>query len=347
MPRSWIDQEPGWSDAKQELRCVYTRLRVRWRWALLITCCVTLLGVGYRARKQRTFQSTIVMRVTEVDLDMSTAPPTSNQLQSHLSEVALSRRALFKLIEDNKLYPSEYKIDPNLALEKFREDTELYVVSNYFSRERYSEDPPRSARIAITYTGVDPEQALSVVRQLGKQVEAEQQTSRQSISLEAAHTSEQALDILRGQLLQSRRREAVLKLDLPRLVGEEQEAAKLELNRLAGQINDLQQNIKIHTNRGTDFQLRSEFEGEAMGLRFEVVDPGKQARVLLTNREALAIFAVTCFILVFPVAVVGVGTFDSRVRDVNSLRRLGLEPFGHVPEFKGMDRGSFAARTKA
>ncbi len=322
-------------------------MRVRWKLALLITCVITVLGVGYRARKQRTFQSTVVMRVTEVDLDMSTAPPTSSQLQQHLSEVALSRRTLFKLIKDNKLYPNEYNIDPNFALERFREDVELYVVSNYFARERYSEDPPRSARIAITYTGVDPEQTLAVVRQLGKQVEAEQQHSRQSVSLEAAHTAEQALDILRAQLLKARRREATLKLDLPRLEGPDQEEAKIELIRLAAQINELQRNIKIHTERGTDFQLRSQFEGESMGLRFEIVDAGKQARVVLTNREVLAIFAVACFFFVFPVAAVGVGTFDSRVRDVNSLKRLGIEPFGRVPKFHGMDRGSLAARTKA
>ncbi|MGE3669734.1 MAG: Wzz/FepE/Etk N-terminal domain-containing protein, partial [Polyangiaceae bacterium] len=102
MSRSWIDDEPGWADAKQELRCVYARLRVRWKLALLITCVITVLGIGYRARKQRTFESTVVMRVTEVELDMSTAPPTSNQLQQHLSEVALSRRVLLKLINDNK-----------------------------------------------------------------------------------------------------------------------------------------------------------------------------------------------------------------------------------------------------
>ncbi|MEZ4369893.1 MAG: hypothetical protein R3B07_03680 [Polyangiaceae bacterium] len=347
MSRSWIDDEPGWADAKQELRCVYARLRVRWKLALLITCVITVLGIGYRARKQRTFESTVVMRVTEVDLDMSTAPPTSNQLQQHLSEVALSRRVLLKLINDNKLYPSEYHIDPNLAIERFREDIELYVVSNYFARERYSEDPPRSARIAITYIGVDPEQTLAVVRQLGKQVETEQQGARQSVSLEAAHTAEQALDILRAQLLKARQREATLKLDLPRLEGSEQEESKLELIRLASQIEELQRNIKIHTERGTDFELRSQFEGEAMGLRFEVVDPGKQSRVILTNREVLAIFGISCFLFVFPVAAVGVGTFDSRVRDVNSLKRLGLEPFGHVPTFQGIDRGSFVARTKA
>lgn len=347
MPRSWIDDEPGWDDAKQELRCIYSRLRVRWQWALLLTCLVTLVGSGWRARKQRTFQSTVVLRVTESNLDLTTAPPTSNQLQQHLYEVALSRRALFKLIDDNKLYKEEYNIDPNFALDKFREDVELYVVSNYFSRERYSEDPPRSARIAITYTGRDPETTLNVARQLGHQVEQEQQRSRQDYSQAAAHTAEEALSLARAQLLKARQREASLKFDLPRLSGEEQASASLELRRLATQIADLGRDIQLHSERGTEFQLRSEFEGQALGLRFELVDAGKQARVLLTNHQAVAIFALFAFLFSFPIAAVGVGTFDPRVRDAHSLKRLGLRPFGHIPEFSGIDRGSLAARLKS
>jgi len=44
---------------------------------------------------------------------------------------------------------------------------------------------------------------------------------------------------------------------------------------------------------------------------------------------------------------VAVGSFDGRIYDADNLRRLGLEPFGHIPSFPGHRVGSLDSRRKA
>lgn len=342
--RTWLDDEPGWADVKRELRCIRSRLRVRWHVALLLTIFVVAVGTFRRARKQRTFQSTIVMRVTEDDFDSNTAPPTSNQLQSHLAEVALSRRTLFALIKENGLYADEYDLDPNLALEMMRDDIELEVVSNYFARERYREDPPRSARIALSYVGRDPEQALSVARQLGRTIEAQEQSSRRRYARSAAEGAEEIADGLRKRLMAAQQRSSQLKLDLPQLQGVERLMAGRVQRRLEAEIGDLSREIELYEQRRSNYSMRQEFEGQAMGLSFEVVDAGRPAKVLLTNQQRLTVFASLAFFFVLPISVIFVGTFDARVRDKDGLRRIGLKPFGQIPRYPGDDVGSVKHR---
>ena len=334
---SWTDREPTMADAREELRCAIGRLRVRWPMALALTLGLTIAGSAWRARKQRSFQSTIVMRVTEDSFDRETAPPTPGQLQRHLLDVAFSRGRLLRLIRKNHLYGSSAQKDPSLALESIHDDIELYVLANYFAVARYSGDPPRSAKIAISYTGRTPEQALSVVRQLGALVVTEQRDLRREYSIRAARNATDIVASLRTQWQAAHRQATELRFRLPLLSGTDQAAAAIALGRIQTRLKSLESELSVYQAQDTEFHLRRVFEGEISGLRFELVDPGRLARVLLTNRERIVAFGILLFLFLAPLVVIGIGTFDATVRDLVGLRRLALSPFGRVPAFKGID----------
>ena len=147
---SWIEEEPGWAELREHLGCVRRRARKHWVKTLLFTLMLTALVAAYRARKQRLYEASVVIRVVEGEFDPTTAPPTSSQLTEYLNDVALARHVLLGVMEEHQLYRSERGIDPNLALEVMREDIDLTVVRNYFSQQRFSEDPARSAQIVIS-----------------------------------------------------------------------------------------------------------------------------------------------------------------------------------------------------
>lgn len=347
MARSWIDAEPGWRDARRELRSIRRRARVRWLRTVLYALLATSLIVAYRARKQRLFPASIVIRVVEGPLDPTTAPPTANKLVEHLNDVALSRHVLLDVIEEHGLYRSEMRIDPNLALEVMREDLDLRVVANYFSQQRFSEDPARSARVVITYSGRQPDRALEVVRHLGRIVAAEQTEARQQVAAVAAATAADAAAELRQRLSAARAEQAALQLRVGESLPEQAARDVVRLRNVTADIRDLERQLAQASASDVQLGLRQRLEASAMGLRFEVVDNGRIPEVMLSKTAQLGLLAVIALLFLLPVVGIGVGAFDARVYDADNLRRLGIEPFGHIPAFPGHGGASLAARQKA
>ena len=84
-----------------------------------------------------------------------------------------------------------------------------------------------------------------------------------------------------------------------------------------------------------------------MGLRFELIDPGRAPRVLLTHAGYLAVVGVVVFFFLFPIVTIGVGAFDIRVYDEDDIRRLGIAYFGSIPRSPGGQMGALIVRLKA
>jgi hypothetical protein len=342
VPPSWIDDEPGWAWARHELACALRRARALWLRTLIATLVVTALVTLYRARQQRTFEASIVMRVVEESFDEDTAPPTQRELTKYLRDVALSRAKLLGLIERHDLYPDKMGPDPSRAIEQMNDDIELKVVQNYFAPERYIEGPIRSARIVIAYRGRDPDVALVVARELGELITQEETRRRQLLtSLSAAHLDD-AVAGLRHSLIEARREQARINL-----VVDKTPMDVIRLRDLTDRIAGLEQQLEQLTFRNTNLALRSALEGRSEGMRFEVVDAGRPPRVLLTHFGELMVLAVVLFFFSLPLAALAVGVMDARLRDLDQLRRLGVEPLGHVPGFSGADVGSYRQRTRS
>jgi hypothetical protein len=81
--------------------------------------------------------------------------------------------------------------------------------------------------------------------------------------------------------------------------------------------------------------MRAEVEGKELGLRFEVIDPGRVPQVVVSSTLRLVVLGFMTFIFGLPLAGTAVAAFDLRIYDLEDLRRLGFEPFGHIPAFAG------------
>jgi len=343
----WVDDEPGWAEARRQLASIYRRVRARWLRTVIFAVLATALAFAYQARKQPLFPASVVIRVVEANFDPNTAPPTSYQLTEYFSQVALSRQVLRSLIDEYDLYPEEQGIDPNLALEVMREDIELYVIRNYFAQQRYSEDPPRTARVVITYTGRDPDKALAVARHMGRVVAEDQTQSRRTAARAAADSMAATVAELRGRLERARAEEAELQLRVAEAPPGHASSELVRLRSVMHSIAQLRRELDQAESRRTGYELREQLEDSEMGLRFELVDPGRPAEVLLSRGQELTLTGLLAFLFLLPMVVVAVGSFDGRIYDADNLRRLGLEPFGHIPSFPGHRVGSLDSRRKA
>ena len=341
-PTSWVDNEPGWADAMREIRCVRRRSRQRWPLVLLVTSLLTGIVTFRVSQQQRSFQSTVVMREFEESFDADTAPPTSSQLEKYILEVSLSRHVLLAVIDEFGLYSRQLKLDPNLAVETMREAIEIDVVENYFTKSGTGEDPARSARIAVSYSGSDPELALRVVRYLGRVIENNQQVERQASADSAARSVSDGVELLRLELLRLQQREAQLRPEQQE--GEDLMAAGVESQRIRASIQRIGGDMSIYEAKANLFHLRSDFEEQARGLRFQMVDPGQVAEVSLTDHQRVVLYTCCVFLFLLPLVGLAIGSFDSRARDADGLRRIGLITLGEVPSFAGMECGAWASR---
>lgn len=344
MSGSWIDEEPGWRDALSELRRAASRARSRWLLTAFVVLVLTAAVVGYQAHKPRMYGATVVFRVTEGRFDPESAPPTSASLKDHIWNVSLSASRLLDIIKQHGLYPGRVRSDPSWAVEGMRDDLDVTVVRNFFSQERSAEDPPRSARLAISYRAEDPQVAHDVVAQLGSLV-AEQQTEFRKLSANmGAEHARVITSRIRDELRDARTEQARLNMALATASPDDAPMIQLRLRDTMGQISALDTSLDQAERAAVDYDLRTAFEGQDMGLRFELVDVGSPPSIRFSRTGELAVFGLACLVVLLPFVVLGVGAFDSRVYAVGDVIRLGLEPFGHVPSFPGDRRGALPDR---
>ncbi len=343
MARSWTDDEPGWAGARRELARIRRRVRSRWVKTLLITILVTCAFVFYQSRKQRVFESTVVFRVVEGNFDAHTAPPTNVKLKDHVWSVLLSGTKLLAIMKEAKLYQSQMSIDPTVAIEAMRDDIDVEVLRNYFGLVRDEGDPPRSARVGITYRSGDPHVAFDTARRLGTAIAEQETAARQALANAETDAATRTVLELHEQLSVTRNEQVKLQLDRPKDKIAEQLRA-VRLRRTYQEAAALEVQLTEAQRDRANLHLRTTIEGKRMGMRFELVDPGRPARVILTRTDQLILLAVLGFFFLLPVVSVGVGAFDNKVYDVEDLRRLGLEPFGFVPSFERNGLGTLDAR---
>lgn len=347
MGEDWTDSEFGWEEVRDELARIRRRVRARWVVTTLVALVLTALVVVRQARRETTYQATVMLRVTEGQFDPNSAPPTSAQLQQYLWEVGLSRARLFEVMEKHNLYTSMRKLDPQLALDEMRDNLDIDVLRNYFRVERDPEAPPRSARIALHYSHFDPETSITVARALAETIAEQEMSARKrttQVALDSMRTSAVSLDEeLRNARVEEARLVYELRVGDPAL----EAATSIRLRSVQQRIESLQ-NEKDLTNRAvSNLGLRTNVEGKELGLRFEIIDPGHKPRIVLSDQTRLAILGLITFLLVLPIAGVGVAAYDLRIYDAEDLKRLGFEPFGHVPAFQGFRQGSFFDRIRA
>jgi hypothetical protein len=343
--------ERPWENDEQDLLGAFAEFRRLLRRALshpvrpiLYALLITGALVGMRARKVQVYSSRIILRVAEGDLDAATSPRPAKQLRRHVLEVAFSNPRLLGLIKKKGLYPRDLAKDPAFAIESMREDIEVEVWRNYFLEQRGALDAGRTARIAISYQSRNPEVAYEVVKELGNLISEQEETNRISMADEAVLLAQESVKEAAEDLL--RRRGQIVAKEMASHHAPAQAAAllRIEVMNLQTQIVPIEFRLKALEQTRNELELRAAMERNKMGLTFEVVDGGRQARLGESKRQELTRLAILTFLLVLPLCGLLAGAYDQRVYGIDDVRRLGLHSLGHVHQFPGDNMGALDAR---
>lgn len=346
MARSWTDDEPGWDDARSELLSVLRKARARWLRVLLVTSLLVSLVVAARALAERKYSSTVILGLQEQKLDADTAPLTPRQLKEHLDRVAFSRSVLRKIMLQYDVFPGSNLAggtDVERKIEKMRDAIWVEALNDFYSDGRAVNEG--AVRVAITFTAHDPEVALEVVRALADAVLVDQSQERLQQTQSVATQADQAAVELESQLLLTRRQLAKSQHDSTLASAQARSEAWVRERRLSERVAELEAEGGKLAAKNAALSLRRDFEAAGQGLEFRRLDPGHLALPpLLSRRAELTLTAFVFFFALLPVVGLVVGALDSRVRDCDGLLRLGIQPMGQVPSFRGDRFGSLLAR---
>ena len=113
---------------------------------------------------------TVVLRVTEGAVRTGAAKLSLGALRASVNELAFTRGRLQELMRRRPEAFPHHPADPTLVLEDIRSRIDVSITENDFVEDRAETDPPRSARIAIGYTGATPEIAWTISHDLAEMV---------------------------------------------------------------------------------------------------------------------------------------------------------------------------------
>lgn len=345
---AWEDAERSQGGVGRELRRLARRARRRPWLTLLLTLLITGAAVAKRSRKPRIYESRIAFRVTEGDLDAETAPRTVGSLRHYVAAVCFSTQRLAGVIRAHNLYPTVMKRDEGLAVEEMRDDIDVEVWRNFFSRPRYDDDGGRSARMAITYSGKDRQVVYDVVRDLARLITEEEETSRIAQAEGALNDAEDRVRESRSFSAQKHHDLVVKQVALANARNQEQASRlaleSLDMQRQASRADD---QVQAAEKARQAVWMRLQLEKKRMGLQFELIDAGRVAPPGASKKVVLTALAIIVFLLTLPLAMLGVGAVDDRVYELEDVQRLGMATIGMLPRFGGDNRGALEERLRS
>ena len=329
----WVGDEPAirewFAEALRLLRRAVRRP--------LLTLAIALLAAavlfGLQLRRPPVFHARAELLLRENALSSDRTLVSRADLRSFVENVALSSSRLQEMMDRHGLFRAEGARSPVLALAEMRKSIEVEILQDYFAEDRLERTPSRTARIVVTFTSDEPDEAMVVARDLGMLVAGAElghhaEKARQQAGFAgaaAAETREEAtrtrgeLAALEGASVAApakissaqRVKIAFLRAWLAKLERRrselEQEHARLDL---AAAAEEKHEGTRVHLAT-----LQAEHEGprnEGQWLR-------RKAAIAGTAGLALALLLV--------------GAFDPRLYDADDIRRAGSVSLGslHAP----------------
>ena len=349
-------REPDWYASETpigrqwvtELQRLKRRARARPFTILAVALALTGALVFMVARKPRIARARVVIAVTETDLGTGRTPTSMSELRDYVYTVLLPNAKLMPIIEENAwAFPLRRKLGDAYALSELRDFFDIAVWRNYFMYQA-SYDELRSARIAVTVMTADADFAVELARRLaGIIIDGEAERRRAAADALAA----EAVAVIEA----TRAKVAVVERELSdKMVA----AADAELKRQPGKAialrtevaalsqalhNERERLATVNTAAEID-QLDAAVANAGLGMGMEIADerlpdPEEGARAF-----KLGVLGVLLFCLLTPLVAIMIGTFDSRIHDLDDVSRLGMPIVGHVPSFPGDESGSLRDR---
>lgn len=326
-------------------------------WVLLLASLLTALVVYSYARKPRQYIASVVLRVTQGELNDERGAPLPNiELESYVYDYVLNRGVLIENIiknedlkkKDKGFFRTYEKFGPDAAIEELREGLDITAFRNYFIYDSRYESVPRSLRLEISYTYTDPDVGYFIASKLATIVVDNEQAQRLREAKFAVTNAREVVNDAAATLatLQKQMNEARFKLEQAEISGDQTKraAAYSETNALRDKIKQADSRLSTLRREQQAIEFRKQLEEREMGLLWEVARDFRPQRLPPPGPIRLALLAIVCFCVFVPVCAIAFGTLDSRIYELEDVSRLGLPTIGHIPAFSGDHVGSLKSR---
>jgi hypothetical protein len=322
-PPNWLEREPSLASAGLRAARRLAR-RSRATWPFWVGAALLLAGATTARRylAPPRYEVTAILRVSEGTMDASGSNLSGGTLRSHVNELAFTSEHLRALLAKHPDWFPGLQADPVPVLEALREAMDVSIDDNGFIEDRGPGDPPRAARIAVSYKAHSPDAAWTIAHELA--------------------------DLLVGSTLEGQRAEL-----------EREAAAATETLRLAQ--DDLSKLVRADST-GTDPRIKAARERWRMAqvastsasmalraasakqaLRFELVDPGRKPEVQ-NDLEPLVTRFLTSLLAALMAGWLLAGAFDPRVVDADDIESAGLAVLGQLPLLPSRRGGASPSR---
>ncbi len=306
----WMAEEPGLGTVLgQASRLLRGGLRRKGR-TLAASLLLAISLACWMALTSHTYSPRFVLRVAEMDQEPGTNPRPRRDLKDYVREAVWTSEPLLKVMHDYGLYPSLLAKNPRAALESMREDSEVDVYQNYFVEERSKLDPPRSARLVVSYRSPDRALALEVTRSLARLIVEHEQAARLEQALRATNDAEVSLDWMRRGLSDRKAELALKRSELIRAAGADPRV-EVEFVSLLGSLSTLEREISGAERREASLMLGAAAEEQQVGLRFDVLDDGALASSADRSMTRIVGVGLIALLLGTPFVAMGVGATDA------------------------------------
>jgi len=309
--RSWFEREPalgaaGWRAARRLAR------RSLASWPLWLGAALLVSGAltARRAWAPVRYEVTAVLRVSEGALDASGSNLNGGALRAHVNERAFKSDHLIALMKRRpEWFGASLAADPEQALTGFRAAMEVAFSENGFIEDRGPGDPPRAARIAITFRARTPDAAWTIAHDLTDLVIG---------------------STLEGQRVQAEREATVAAESLRRAQEDLSRAVREDPLGKDPRVRAARERWRIAQAAAAATTTALHADTARQALHFELVDPGRKPEDQ-KDLEPL----VTRFIVAFLVTILAgwllAGAFDPRVLDADDIEMVGLSVLGRLP----------------
>jgi len=340
----WLRREPGVGELRVELRRLARRALRRPLLVVGIALAMSLVMVKRRADKPEVWYAEVSFRISE-GVRANTTPRPTKEIREYVESVVLSSRNLEAIMRRHGLDLEALDEDAADATAEFKSNFEVWVKRNYFLEDWQDH---KSARLTLVFWGGSSEEVRAVLADAADVLVAEE--TRRRGDFVAAALAEN-MDVGRVEREQLQRRERRISEIEVALAGNPSPSLAVVLRRelIASQATMSDAHIRLAAveKSYTDLRVALLLEANQLAVRFEKIDESVTQDVASATLLSLIKLGLVVFLALLPLVVISVGAFDSRIYDLEDVRRLGMVGVGHVPRFAGDDQGSLSARARA
>lgn len=325
----WEDLEPDFGAISAEVRRLYGRALKRWLLVLLVSAAIAGVLTFRASRKAHTYESTVVLSVTEGDLSDDAVAHTSANFQDYIFYGVFTDNTLKGLLEKHEFRPDLQKTNPQYAIEQFRDLIDINVYKNEFTVPRYTDSPPRSARVAISARSPDPDEALLLARDLGDLVIARDTEIRRANFDSQMRFANDTISLTKSEIDRlTREYEFAAEMESA-IEGPRKAQYTVRAEGAARSMFDAYNRLDEQLVERDTLKRTIAADSASLELQYERVDWGIAQR--LENKKLVLVkVALFSFLALLPLVALAIGAFDPRVYDERDIKRIGLKGLGVV-----------------